>query len=169
MLKGFEELSAVPNVHWDFSAPGWPYLMVLLTLLVIFISRSFWYRWQNNSYRRAALKTLDAAIIEGRDQTLKILPSILKSTAMTTYGRKNIASIHGKDWINFLNGSLPTKEATFENSIGKLLIRISYQNYSELSITSQDYLTLIHVARRWIIAHSYISEIGASHMDGSNA
>ena len=77
---------------------GWTVLAVLLVLALAWLVRYAVTRWRANAYRRAALAELEAA---GDDPAA--IAVILRRTALAAWPRERVASLHGRDWLRFLD------------------------------------------------------------------
>ena len=105
MLTGFEEVNLPAAVDLWPLAPGWKYVAVVLAVLFLVYAVRSTRRWWRNRYRRAALRELQA--LEQRDtqdlDSRLALATLVKSTALQIYPRKEIASLNSRPWIEFLN------------------------------------------------------------------
>lgn len=147
-------------VPWDFSAPGWPYLFSLIFFCCSLVLFRFWRRWEANVYRRFALRTLREL---SPDEALQLLPALLKSTAMITFGREPVAALYGDDWLNFLDATHPKSRSSqllesgekrdFNGPVGRLVVALSYQKFHSLNISDHEAEQLLSLARSWIDAH----------------
>jgi hypothetical protein len=160
MLKGIAEIPPLNAVPWDFSAPGWPYLFSFIIFCCSLVLFRLWRRWQANAYRRTALRTLREL---SPDEALKLLPALLKSTAMTTFGRESVAALYGDDWLAFLEATLPQptslrlfrsgEKKGFNGSLGRFFVALSYQKFHSLTVSPREAEQLLSLARRWINSH----------------
>ena len=93
-------------IPFSFSTPGWYALAVVLIISgALFLVK--WVKNYNlNAYRRKAiakvnqLKTIDEK--PKNEETLRQLLTILKIVAVQAYGRAQVASLSGENWLNFL-------------------------------------------------------------------
>lgn len=160
MLKGIVEISPMAEVPWDFNAPGWAYLFSFLFFCCSLVIFHFWTRWKTNAYRRVALRTLREL---SRDEAIQLLPALLKSTAMISYGRESVAALYGDDWLSFLEATLPNSKSSqalglgqqsgFNGSLGRLFIALSYQKLDSLAVSNYDAEQLLILAQCWISSH----------------
>lgn len=96
-------------IEFSFAAPGWMYLgmtAIIILLLVILIKAIRYYK---NKYRRDAI----SQVILAND--LRSINVILKSLALKSFGRENVAPLYGKEWSCFLLSKLKTSEMEAEN------------------------------------------------------
>ena len=79
---------------------GWYWLGGVFAVLVVLGARHLWRHWQKNAYRRQALAELDQST---GDPTS--LATLVRRTALAAFPRQDVASLHGKDWLDFLDKS----------------------------------------------------------------
>lgn len=77
---------------------GWAVLGVLAGLVVLLLVVLKLRRWRANAYRRAAL----AALADAGDDPAAIA-DILRRTALAAYGRTEVVSLYGPNWLAFLD------------------------------------------------------------------
>lgn len=92
-------------VEFTMDTIGWKVLFFFLLVSVLYIIYKFYLRYKSNQYRREAVvkimeisKLLD---IESPSLITQIMFQI-KQTALQTYGRKQVASLEGSQWLQFL-------------------------------------------------------------------
>lgn len=95
--------------------PPGPGGLILLALLLfcLGIAGYCWYRrWKADRYRRAGLFLL-AEVTTERDVSV-----VLKRVALAAYPREQVASLYGREWLDFLNRTCPGThfEETFLNN-----------------------------------------------------
>lgn len=124
-------------VSWWPLAPGWWILLFVggsaaLLLLVRWLKHR-----RKNAYRRAALAEL------GRAESASDVAAILRRTALSAYPRKCIASLHGQNWMDWLEetANLPIPEAA------KTALAGIYAKIPAPKEALQDY------SREWIRRH----------------
>jgi len=109
-------------------APGWLFLLALLSVLVFAgLVRAFAHR-QRNRYRREALSRLHrlerASHGGGRtDEVLLGLSELLKRVAVTSYPRAQVAALTGDEWFAFLDRTGRTR---FAGGLGQALEQSNY-------------------------------------------
>ena len=95
-------------VGFTFQAPGWYLLAGLLVILAIYFFVQSLRRYLKNAYRREALKQLtkiEMGAGQKSDGKLRATMLLLKGLAIQSFGREPMASLHGSDWLDFLEGS----------------------------------------------------------------
>ncbi|MBL4826389.1 MAG: DUF4381 domain-containing protein [Spongiibacteraceae bacterium] len=129
-------------------APGWWILaLIILTLLsgaIVF----FYKRYQKNRYRRLALAALDQ--LNQNDNYpifLQNLNALLKQTALAAKPTNNIASLSGKQWLEFLDKSSNTHD--FSEGVGAVLLDGPYKPTPPTKNINQ----LQELSKRWIKRH----------------
>ncbi|NOE25876.1 DUF4381 domain-containing protein [Ruegeria sp. HKCCD6157] len=118
---------------------GWLALAVILLGLVVLVSVLFVRRRRENAYRRHALSEL-----ADPDITSAKVAEILRRTALVAYPRRQVAGIHGDDWLNFL--SQTSDENSFLSEAGQTLIDAPYKDLPPNRALTQ-------LARHWVKSH----------------
>jgi hypothetical protein len=80
--------------------PGWTVLAILTALLPGWLAWLALRHWRANAYRRAALAELQRA---GDDPAA--IADILRRAALAAWPRERVASLSGRDWLDFLDGT----------------------------------------------------------------
>ena len=94
--------------------------LVLLGVIAYAIFRWIKYR-KANAYRRAAVTALNGA---GDDAGA--IAAIIRRTALVAYPRSVVASLHGEDWLRFLD---QTRGKTgFETDMGRTMLQSPYRS-----------------------------------------
>ena len=105
MNDDFGSILEPDPVVFLFEAPGWTYLMILLGISVVGIGLRWAYVYHKNTYRRMALDHLQKLTDIGQ------INLILKSLALRSFERHEVAELYGERWIEFLMSKL--KNHTF--------------------------------------------------------
>ena len=107
-------------------APGvWIVLGILAAVLIIMCWKWFSFR-KHNLYRKAGLALM------GNVKTVYDLSVLLKRVALAAFPREQVASLYGKDWVDFLNQTCPECSFSEEvmknpgNEVGPRLLKISH-------------------------------------------
>ena len=156
-LKHLHDIVVPAPSPWLPAAPGWYALGFSLLLLLLWFSGKRYRTWQRNRYRREALNALNRIEKSLTDpvqfsQFLPQLPELVKRTAIAAYGRIQVASLSGIDWLIFLDNTGATD--IFCTGPGKILLECSYQPHSKLKIISRQQVDgLVKAVHYWISKH----------------
>ncbi|WP_170344187.1 DUF4381 domain-containing protein [Ruegeria atlantica] len=118
---------------------GWLALAVILLGFVGLVCVLFVRRRRANAYRHQAL-----AELANPDITSAKVAEILRRTALVAYPRKQVAGIHGEDWLSFL--SQTSDDSTFLSNTGQSLIEAPYKDLPPNRALTQ-------LARHWVKSH----------------
>lgn len=134
---------------WWPLAPGWWLLLVLLLIAFGFGAWLLYTRHRRNAYRRLALGKLDLLARQHEQSgdvslTVSAINALLKSVALRAYPRRDIASLSGEAWLEFLGQSSP-KGPTFEPGVLESQYR---QQPGDIDIAA-----LTRAAQHWIRRH----------------
>lgn len=130
---------------------AWYVLAAVLLLVFSAVSWRLAAQYRANRYRREAL----AALIEIERQSATNnnceaqVAALLRRTALSTYPRASVASLHGDTWLVFLDHSYGGKE--FSDGPGRVIADTPYQPAHLPS--SHDRAGLLQVARNWVREH----------------
>lgn len=120
LLEKLEPVPAPEPISLFPQTPFWGWLALLLLIGVAYVSYRGWRKWRARAYRRAAL----AEIAQAGDDPIK-LARILRRTALCAFPRREVASLHGEQWLAFLNEHYPGNK--FAGEIGQTLDNAPYQ------------------------------------------
>lgn len=127
------------QITYSYNTFGWKMLLVTIFFAII-IGLFLWVRsFFRNAYRRKALKEIK--------QTTMLIHNLstLKQVALAVYGRKNVAGLHGKEWVAFLDEHC--KESSFQR-VSNTIEQVIDGGASEL-----DELLLKEQIIKWIKYH----------------
>ena len=148
-LGDMAEVVAPAGIDWLPQTPGWYVVFALVLLFAARRALRVLRHWYRNRYRREALRRLqglqagDDSITLARDAN-----TLLKLTAMTAYSRTEVASLTGREWVEWLNGQCPG--AVFDERQALVLAEGSYR---ALAIDAQARTSLLGAIGRWITEH----------------
>lgn len=128
-----EPISLMPQT-W-----GWAVLCIVVLILAAAAGYWLYRRYRANAYRRDALRELDVA---GDNPAL--IAEVLRRTALAAYPRRDVASLAGDDWLDFLDAQIP--EPGFRAGPGRIVATAAYRPSSPEPLLSG-------LARRWVKAH----------------
>jgi hypothetical protein len=151
-LARLHDIVVPPPVPWWPPAPGWLWLLGFVALVVLALSVRGFIHWQQNRYRREALaelSRLEAAAGDAASRALAIeqMPTVLKRTALTAYGREPVAALTGPDWFAFLDRTGGTR---FGTGLGAAMENALYRSAQADSVNIPE---LASEVRRWIRNH----------------
>jgi len=155
-LQNLNDIVLPAQVGWWPLATGWYFLFALLLTVIAWIGYRSLKHWSGNRYRRAALEQFHS-LKQGmqddtrRDESLGRIPVLLKRTALTVYPRKQVASLAGKDWHQFLNSK--TKEPLFTGTVAETLDLVSYSAGGLNEVTPQASAALLGATYQWLKHH----------------
>lgn len=157
-LDRLHDIVVPPPVPWWPPAPGWLWLLGLVSLLAAMAALRWFAHRQRNRYRREALAELsrleaDAGDASKRATALAGLSALLKRTALTAYGREPVAALTGAAWFAFLDRTGGTR---FGDGLGRALESSVYRaGAADETVASDD---LVGEIGRWIRAHGPLPE-----------
>ena len=103
-LAALAPLREPAAIGWWPLAPGWWFLIALAMLLLTVLGWLAWRRWRARAYRRLASARLTAIDLSDPDYFAKV-NRILKAVAVRSYGRRRVARLSGRQWLEFLQAS----------------------------------------------------------------
>jgi len=168
-LQNLNDIVLPVDVGWWPLASGWYYLgSLLLIALAWFVYRTI-RNWNENRYRRTALHQLkllasDIKDTDRRDAGLRQLPVLLKRTALSVYPRSQLASLTGKNWLDFLNSKV--SKASFNESTAALLDKLSYSVGDLDTVDSKTAEALLRSCRHWLEHHQPDHQHGGPQKPG---
>ncbi|MCG7518221.1 DUF4381 domain-containing protein [Ruegeria sp. Ofav3-42] len=118
---------------------GWVALALIVVGLIALCLYAVLRHRRTNAYRREALVELAAS----GDSAAKTA-EILRRTALVAFPRKQVASLHGDKWVNFLKQT--SEKASFQENACRALIEAPYR-------TDSTDPNLTKLARDWIKTH----------------
>lgn len=84
---------------------GWVVLGLAVVLLLGWGAVTLLRRYRSNAYRRAAVGELNMLSRDGENPAH--IAVLLKRTALAAYPRQQVASLHGDNWLRFLDAHFP--------------------------------------------------------------
>ena len=146
-LAQLKDINFPPAIGWWPLARGWYLVMALIFILVVFFLYRAYQRYLNGRAKKQALNLLELYATqyakEGTTQlTSARISELLKRVALVYYPRQQVASIHGQDWIDFLNKT--SKRLDFE-SVKTMLLDSPFKLNEQINLNP-----LITLAKLWI-------------------
>lgn len=147
-----QALDALRDLHFPEAVSYWPlapgyYLLILIFLFLAWLTFSFLKKPKTN-FKRQALLILEAcerSYLNQRDdqKTARELSALLKRVALLYFPRKEVASLSGEAWIDFLSST--DKKLDFKPFSQELLL-LPYQKAG----VEGNLQPLIDLVRLWI-------------------
>ena len=147
LMELMHELVMPEPMPWLPQTPGWWVLFGWLFAVLILVAWYLLKRRRRNRYRRealAALKNIDRQPGLSPAESAQRIAALLKSTALAAYPRREVASLYGSEWAQFLRES--TNDDQEVAAAAGLLADAAYQ-------PDADGAALSAAARRWIRLH----------------
>jgi len=145
-LSGLRDIHLPAPVSFWPPAPGW---WMLAVGLLVFLALGLWWwrRYRRHRYRRQAMKALQdlrRAWQDGQSETelLGGISILLRRVAITRYGRRPVAALHGEAWLAFLDR---TGRGTDFQTRGQELVDAPYRPGP---VNSTE--TILDLASRWV-------------------
>ncbi len=135
-----------PMVAFSFDTIGWKILAAILLVLLLSWLAYRIHRYVINRYRQVAIAALER--LPEEKQTLDLWLVTLKSVAINVFGRKEVASLQGRAWLDFLEST--GKEVQFV----KFEKEIAKQVYQNKPPDQQMKAQIIDNAKKWIKTHA---------------
>jgi len=93
-------------IPFSFDTLGWEIVFIALGLLCLYAIYRLYVRYKSNQYKRNAITEIKE-LIKNREQPENIFITkvllVLKRTALQSFGRSEVASLQGDDWLSFLD------------------------------------------------------------------
>jgi len=151
-LDELEPLFEPEQVSFTFNTPAWYALGVFLALILIYVIFVQFKKYQKNQYRREALRLVsswkDVNAIKDAPVLIDNIRILLKQLAMARYGRLQVASLYGNDWLQFLESKGINTPFTNYN------ILINSDLELDLEKEKQQIMDLVEVSKKWIKTHA---------------
>ncbi len=123
LVRGLAETPAPERVSWLPETTGWLFLAALFAAWLLYRLYRWYKGYLADAYRRAALVELDK-LQHGPDQQ-RMLPALLKRTALYAYERREVSRLTGYDWERWLDQQCPgcRFSTQFQGMLGQLAYR----------------------------------------------
>jgi hypothetical protein len=147
-LQNLNDIVAPAPVAWWPPAPGWYALAGILLLALFWLGFRGLRSWQQNRYRREALRAL-AQIAASGPVAAAALPDLLKRVALSAWPRDRIAGLVGSDWHRFLDTAAGTER--FRGEAGS---RLEQAAYTPAGLAEESFRALCADVDWWIRHHA---------------
>ena len=147
-IREIVEVLAPESIGWYPATSGWKFLLVLALLVLGRGAWRYWRHWQRNRYRGAALAQLQRFRDEALAPNVRLsrIAALLKATALQAYPRRDIASLSGDRWLEWLDAS--AEGTIFSQSSHTLLLDALYRRDSPPQ--AADIIRLQQESAAWI-------------------
>jgi hypothetical protein len=146
-LAQLKDIHLPQPIGWWPLAPGWYVLLALLLFLVFFLAQWIYKRHRHALAKKQALLLLNNyqkqyEAEQNVPQTSAHISELLRRVALVYYPRSAVASLHGDDWLNFLN---QTGKGIDFNQVREMLLDAPFKTEG-----SMDLKPLFKTAQLWI-------------------
>ena len=132
--------------------PGWYVVLFLLILVLAYLGYRIWKYNRKNAYRKAAMARLEKLRNENMGkESIIMVNQLLKATAIAGFNRNEVASLHGDEWLAFLDRSGSMN--SFMNEPGRLLANSSFIDMGTLEFMETDQRKIFEISLKWIKDH----------------
>lgn len=146
-MWGLRELPLPEPVSWLPQTWGWAGLAAVALCAVAWLGLRRYKAWQREGYRREAL--IRIAEMSRNPEALETLPFVLRSTALCAFPRDEVAALHGKAWIAWLNDA----GADFTPDDAHWLDELAYQPDATAQIEPASVDRLLAASRAFVRGH----------------
>ncbi|KTC92115.1 DUF4381 domain-containing protein [Legionella cincinnatiensis] len=146
-LAQLKDIHLPTPIGWWPLAPGWYLVIALIVLISIFI---FYYIYKNHRHAKAKnyalILLMNYQMEYEKEQNVALtsarISELLRRVALAYYPREKVASLHGKEWLHFLNET--GKEIDF-NLVKDMLLDAPFKTGQTMDLNP-----LFNTARLWI-------------------
>ncbi|MGL5742299.1 MAG: DUF4381 domain-containing protein [Legionella sp.] len=146
-LVQLKDIHIPAPIGWWPLAPGWYAVIALVLLLAIICAYHLYNKYRHALAKKQALvllthyqkdheKELNVALTSAR------ISELLRRVALAYYPREQVASLHGEEWLKFLNDT--GKEVDF-NAVNGMLLDAPFKTGETMDLNP-----LFHTAHLWI-------------------
>ncbi|WNC73859.1 DUF4381 domain-containing protein [Thalassotalea psychrophila] len=147
LLKDFSEISAPVDINWWPQTLGWQIILLIFICYLLYRIYLVFKRYVSNAYRRGAL--LQLAQLGNEKEDIKLIPQLLRSTALYAYERKVISPLLGANWEQWLDSQC--KNAKFHSQFSGVLNNLAYS--PEVDLEPQQLIAFKQQVAHWIANH----------------
>jgi hypothetical protein len=165
-LARLHDVVAPAPVAWAPQTVGWAVLAGMLAVALAWLGGRAWKRARANRYRKVALAEIDRIATSLQDDpaaALGAVNEILKRAALTTWPRAEVASLAGRDWLEFLDATSGGQD--FRSGPGRALADRVYAP-GGLPAGEEERKAFLQAVRRWVHHHRRSDTTGDAGMPG---
>ncbi len=140
-------------IKFSFGAPGWYILLGLLLLLLLIYGVISYIKYQRNRYRRDAVEIL-LSLDHSKNRPsyfITRVAAVLKRVAISSYGRIEVGTLTGKEWLVYLDRRNGGMQVLAENP--RILLTEQLYQSSAKQATVEDLEELRSTSVQWIKKH----------------
>lgn len=156
-LDRLHDIVLPPPAPWWPPAPGWWIVAAGAAYLAILGTVRGLHAWQQNRYRRDALRELhvirrSVADAARRPIAVRGLAELLKRTALSAWPRARVASLTGLSWWKFLDETAGVQEFV-RAGLGAAIEQGAYDERAAANIDARMWDELLAASEHWIRRH----------------
>ncbi len=134
-------------ILFAFETVGWKILAIVIFILLLIFLYKWIQHYKKNTYRRVAIKRL-STINANSNKSINESAIILKTVAITAYGRENVAALYGTEWLLFLESK--GKNTLFTKYTTSFLAAQNSNPNIDISIKNE----ILTLTKKWIQTHA---------------
>ncbi|WP_454781426.1 DUF4381 domain-containing protein [Legionella sp. WA2022007384] len=146
-LAQLKDIHLPPPIGWWPMAPGWYILTGVILFLATVLAYVFYKKHRNTLAKKQALLLLNHYQHQYEQeqngaQASAHISELLRRVALVYYPREQVASLHGEEWLKFLNET--SKNIDF-NLVKELLLDAPFKTQEKMDLNP-----LFNAAQLWI-------------------
>ena len=168
-LDNLHDIVVPAPAPWWPPASGWYLLIALSVTVAVWWSIRWLLQRRANRYRREALSILHGlrsqSDSENPASALLELDLLLKRVALAAWPRETVASLSGRDWIDFLRStgrSSGEQTGIDQKNPWALVHDVVYSETVRQKLTPNDVERVFEIAEQWIETHQRPESLTAS-------
>ena len=151
-LKDLAETSVPDTILWWPQTLGWQILLLLFVVYVINKLHQKYQAYKRDAYRRDAIawiSNLPEYNSNAPAQNFRQLPALLRSTAISGFGRQEVTRLANKQWETWLDQQC--SHSCFSKQYSSLLHHLAYAPV--VNITAEQMRELVSQITLWVNNH----------------
>ena len=152
ILKDLAETLPPETISWLPQTLGWQLLFIAFVFFIMFKAYQAYKQYQRNAYRREALEWLAHCQKTNDIKLYKLLPALLRKTALAAFLRTEVTQLSGSAWENWLDSHC--QQSNFSTLCPNLLHQIAFMPDKSSTIQTQQYQVLMAQIALWIKHHN---------------
>ncbi|KTD69586.1 hypothetical protein Lste_2744 [Legionella steelei] len=146
-LAQLKDIHLPPPIGWWPLAPGWYIVLAFVLFLIIMLAYGAYKRHRHALAKKQALLLLhDYQKHYEKEQNSSLtsahISELLRRVALAYYPRERVASLHGEEWLHFLN---ETGKGIDFNLVKDMLLDAPFKTGETMDLNP-----LFNTAQRWI-------------------